>query len=203
MRKSALTKKLSLVVVAVIGAGVLLGMTAARTELTYTDLFNPYGIPNPLVPNAVGYLENPGSLICPGHTPNADPTQPPCPEGSRIVARGVVAHSRAESESPALAGWMTVELNGNLAPDYTGPVWGKLSIQLDAGGKWEGAWNGMRKRVAGEAIWTADLRIVLHGLGGEIEGLQARCGEMITALAPMPVLYKGAGTCRVLDPDEQ
>lgn len=202
MRTVTLMKKVGLVLFAVIGAGLLPGMAAVKTQTTYTDLFNPFGAPNPLVPNPVGQFLDPGKVICPGHALTTDPTQP-CPEGSRIAGRGVLAKTRVESEDPAMAGWMTVELNANLAPDYAGPVWGKLSIQLDAGGAWEGTWNGIRERVPGQSIWTVDLRMVLHGTGGEIDGLQAKCTEMITALAPMPVLYKGVGTCRILSPQDE
>jgi hypothetical protein len=183
----------------VLGAGLLVGMTAAKTQTTYTDLFNPLGLPNPLDVPPIGQFLDPGKVICPGQTLTDNPMQP-CPEGSRIAGRDIRALTRVDSEDPAMAGWMTVELNANLAPDYAGPVWGKLSIQLDAGGAWEGTWNGIRERVPGQPIWTVDLSMVLHGTGGKIDGLQATCTEMITALAPMPILYKGVGTCRVLSP---
>ncbi len=202
MCKLAMTRKISLVAVVLIGAGVLVGPTAAKIQTTYIDLFNPLGLPNPLVPNQVGQVLDPGKIICPGHALTGNPAQP-CPEDTRLVARGVRALNRIDSEDPAMAGWMTVDLNANLGPDYAGPVWGKLSIQLDVGGVWEGTWEGIRERVADQSIWTADIRLTLHGQGGNIDGMQAKCTEQITALTAMPVLYKGLGNCRLLQPGEK
>ncbi len=201
--RTALTRKIAMLVAAVVGAGLLVAVAAAKIETTYTDLFNPLGFPNPLVPNQIGQFLAPGEIICPGHALTGDPAQP-CPEGSRLAARGVQALNRINSEDPAMAGWMTVELNANLGPDYAGPVWGKLSIQLDAGGVWEGTWEGIREGVPGEPpIWIVEIRLELHGLGGEVDGMQAKCTEQITALTAMPVLYKGLGSCRFLQPGEK
>ncbi len=201
--RTVLMKKIALLTAVVAGAGLLVGLAAAKREITYTDLFNPLGLPNPLVPVQVGQFLDPGKIICPGQMPTGDPAQP-CPEGSRMVARSARALNRIESEDPAMAGWMTVELNANADPNFAGPAWGELSIQLDAGGAWEGTWNGMRERVAGEpALWTVDLHLILHGLGGEVDGMQAKCTEMITALTPMPLLYKGVGSCQLLHPGEK
>ncbi len=198
-----LTKSIATLVVAVLGAGLLVAVTVAKLETTYTDLFNPLGITNPLVPNQVGQLLNAGTIMCPGHALTGDPAQP-CPEDSRMTARGLWALSRVDSEDAAMSGWMTVELDANLASDYAGPAWGKLSIQLDAGGMWEGTWQGIRERVPGEPpMWIVDLRIELHGTGGEVDGMQAKCTEQITALTAMPVLYKGLGSCRLLTPGEK
>ncbi len=201
--RNTLIKKSALVVVVVACAGLLVGLTAAKIETTYTDLFNPLGLPNALVPNQVGQFLDPGRIMCPGQTPTGDPAQP-CPEGSRMVARNVRALNRIESDDPAMAGWMTLELNANADSNFAGPAWGKLSIQLDAGGVWEGTWNGIRERAAGEPpLWTVDIHLILHGLGGEIDGMQAKCTEMITAVTPMPLLYKGVGSCRLLHPGEK
>ncbi len=203
MRNLEGTRKLCLVVIAVLGAGLLLGLAAAKTEITYTDLFNPLGLPNPLVPNQVGQFLDPGKIACPGHMLTADPTQP-CPQGSMMVARGLRTLNRMESEDPAMVGWMTLELNANADPNFAGPAWGKLSIQLDSGGAWEGTWNGIREFVPGNPpVWTVDIHLVLHGLGGDVDGMQAKCREMITALTPMPFLYKGIGSCQLLHPGEK
>ncbi len=201
MRHLVLLKKFSLVVVTVIAAGLLISMTAAKTEVTFTDLFNPFNIPNPLGVPQAGQILNPGQVICPGYTPTNDPMQP-CPEGSRILIRGFQFLTRVDSESPLFAGAMTVEANANFAPDATGPAWGRFSIELDAGGTLEGTWDGFR-RIAGESVWTTQLRIVGHGLGGEVDGIQARCTEMITELDPVGVFYKGVGTCRAFEPGDE
>ncbi len=201
--RTVLARKVFVLVVVVVGAGLVVGLTAEKGQTTYTDLFNPFGLPNPLVPNQIGQLLNPGKIICSGHSFTGDPAQP-CQEGSRLAARGIWALDRIDSEDPAISGWMTVELNANLGPDYAGPAWGKASIQLDAGGVWEGTWEGIRERVPVEPpIWTVDLRLQLHGIGGEVDGMQAKCTEQITALTAMPVLYKGLGSCRLLQPGEK
>lgn len=200
MRTMAVIKKLGLVAVAV-AMSSLLGMAAEKNEATYTDLFNPLGLPNPLDVPMVGQILDPGKLICLAHTPTGDPMQP-CPQGSRILMRGFRMLTRVNSESPSLAGWMTVSVGANLAPDYTGPAWGTFSIQLDAGGTLEGTWNGMR-RTAGESVWIAELHITGHGAGGQVEGMQAKCVEVITELTPMPIFYKGVATCRLLHPDDE
>ncbi len=202
MHKKVLLKKLSLVVVAVLGAGLLLGMAAARAEVTYANLtlqFNPFGVPNPLGVPQTGQILNPGQVMCPGNTPTGNPMLP-CPQGSRIVSRGTLLLIRTESDNPALTGWLTLEHNANFAPDYSGPVWGKFSIQLDAGGSWEGTWNGIRTKT-GDSLWVVHLRIVGHGLGGNVDGMQVKGTGQITAITPMPIVLKGVGTARLLNPD--
>ena len=201
MHTMALFKKLSLVAVAVLGAGLLLGMTATRSQLNVTDLFNPLGLPNPMGVPPVGQLLNPPQVICPGQTPTGNPMLP-CPEGSRIIERQLRLIARIESDSPDARGWLTLEHNSNYASDYTGPAWGKFSVQLDAGGSWEGTWNGIRQKT-GASLWVADLRVVGHGLGGNVDGMQLKCNEIITAVTPIPIVYKGVATCRVLDPEDE
>ncbi len=195
-----LLKKLSVIVLILAGA-CSLGLAAEKTEATYTDLFNPLGIPNPLEVPLIGQILDPGTLVCVAHTPTGDPMQP-CPPGSRILMRGFRMQTRVDSESPSLAGWMTVSVGANLAPDYTGPAWGTFSIQLDAGGAMEGAWTGMRRK-AGESVWIAELHVIGHGAGGQVEGMQAKCVEVITELTPMPIFYKGVATCRLLHQDDE
>ena len=201
MRKITMIRRVSLVVAVVVGAGFLLGTAAARNEATLTDLFNPYGIPNPLgVPMAGAFLD-PGSLICPGHTPTGDPMVP-CPEGSSVLMRGFRFQTRVDSENANLAGAMTVKANVNFAADYTGPAWGDFAIQLDAGGVVEGTWSGFRRKTA-DSVWVTDLRVVGHGLGGDVDGKQVKCVEMITELTPSGIFYKGVATCRILDPGDE
>jgi hypothetical protein len=201
MRKLVLMTKVGLVLLAVIGSGLLVGMTAARTDVTFTDLFNPLGVPNPLNVPMIGRFLDPGKVMCPGHTLTTDPMQP-CPKGSRILIRGFEGLTRIDSESPSLTGWMTLEINANLTPNYTGPVWGKFSDQLDAGGKLEGTWHGTRRK-AGESVWIAELHVVGHGAGEEMEGIEARCVEVVTEITPAPILFKGVGTCRFLDHEDE
>ncbi len=201
MRNLAQIKKFSVVLVAVLAAGLLVGLSAAQTELTFTDLFNPLGIPNPLDVPPAGQILDAGKVICPGSTPTGDPMQP-CPDGSSILLRGFRFVTRVDSDSPLLAGAMTVDANTNFAPNYTGPAWGRFSIQLNAGGVLEGTWDGFRRK-AGDSVWITQLRIIGHGLGGDVEGLQAKCTEVITELTPVGIFYKGVGTCRVVDPSDE
>lgn len=196
-----LIKKFVLVVFAVASAGLLVSMAAARTEITYTDLFNPFGVPNSLDVPLIGQFLSPGKVVCPGYTPTGDPMQP-CPQGSMVLFRGTQFLTRVDSKSTSLAGWMTVDANTNFAPDYTGPAWGRFSIQLDAGGTLEGTWNGFRRK-SGESVWVTELGIIGHGLGGDVAGKQAKCVEVITELTPTGIFYKGVGTCRILDENDE
>ncbi len=196
-------KKLAIACLTVLAVVLLLGASAIKTQSTYTDQFNPLGIPFPGIPQ-VGSIVNPGTISCPGHMPTGDPVQP-CPAGSRIVARGVIINYPIISSDPLMRGTVTVELNANLDANYAGSVWGKVSLAPPDvtpkpwEGVWEGMWNGQRVYDP-DGVWLVLLSEEFHGQGGDVAGYKTKCTELITAYAPLPVLFQGQGSCQTTVP---
>jgi len=177
------------------GALIAPGAFAAdKFEITASEYFNPYGLLD--IP-AVGQFLSMPTVSCPGHVPTGDPMQP-CPAGSRTHLRGTVVVSRVESLDDTMAGWMTVELNGNMDANFAGPVWGTFRTELDAGGYWEGTWQGLR--VAEDGYWTAALHVVGTGFGGAVDGMKMMAVDHIFTPVPVPVIYFGSIEGRIVNP---
>jgi len=190
-------KKLAFCLPAVLFAGVLAapaGFAADKFDVAAFETFDPLGLFGPVV----GYFASEPTVTCPGYEPTGDPMQP-CPVGSRTHVRNFLVVSRVESADPSMSGWMTVELNSNMAADFTGPVWGTFSIALDAGGSWEGTWQGLR--VAEEGYWAAPLHVEAKGYGGVVDGQKLMAEDYIITYTPMPIAYFGFIEGRVVDPN--
>lgn len=179
-----------------VGSTALVSRTSAadKTIVTGTETFDPFGL---LGGGQIGDILSPGTVNCPGFEPTGDPLQP-CPPGSRINFRDMKIRSRVESTDPRYTGWLTLTLNGNFDAASTGPVWGTSSIALDAGGTWDGTWQGMRVQEGG--LWITPLHFSGQGTGGVVDGMQVLGVDRVVAPTPAAILYTGSVQARILDP---
>jgi hypothetical protein len=166
---------------------------ASVVEFTGTETFDPFG----LLGAPVGQFLDPGTVRCPGAEPTGDPIQP-CPVGSRTHSRDSVWVSRMDSSYPGGSGLATIHGNANLDASFTGPQGGSFSLALDAGGTWEGTFEGVR--VAEGDHWITELHGTARGHGGEIDGLKLMVDDRIVGFTPIPIVYVGTILGRVLDP---
>jgi len=167
---------------------------AVTTQLTATDVFNPYGL---FGSAPVGAFLSSGTVTCPGTQPTGNPMQP-CPPGSRMNFRDVSWKSRVMSPSALLTGWLYSEGNNNLDADATGPVWGTFRIELDAGGVWEGSWTADRSKT--EDVWIVSMRGIGRGKGGSVDGMHLRLKEVAPTPTFMPIVYLGSIDAEILVP---
>ena len=90
-----------------------------------------------------------------------------------VHVRGQVGACVEETTDPRASGNSTVVANSNWAPDFTGPIWGTVVIQVpdspdcEGGGVWKGTWNGMMTSEGCD--WHGEA----HGVSGCVEGLKA------------------------------
>jgi hypothetical protein len=193
-------KELTFCLSILLSMGALIAPTAFAAEKSYfeaSETFDPFGYYG----TPVGYYLSPGTVKCPGDDPTGNPEQP-CPLGSRTHTRDVVAVVRVDSSDPRMAGWMTVELNGNFDADGAGPVWGTFSAALDSGGSWEGTWQGRRvfDPEAEEEKWTAELHVSAKGYGGIVDGMIQMSEDHIKSPAAVPIAWLGEIQGRIVDP---
>jgi hypothetical protein len=170
------------------------GAQSVDIQLTATEVFDPLDI---LRTGPVGSFTSPGTVTCPGAQPTGDPTQP-CPPGSRMNFRGVGWVSRLLSSSPLLTGSFYNVGNNALDQYGTGQVWGTFTIELEAGGVWQGTWTADRTKVL--AVWEVRLRGVGRGVGGAVDGLQLRFTEVAPMPTFMPMVWLGSMEAEVLAP---
>ncbi len=98
--------------------------------------------------------------------------------GKYYLIRGLVGAARITSTDPRLTGNALQTVNAQvLMADGSGLVWGKLEIQADAGGVWEGSFEG-KTGPTSSGQWVTTLKLVGHGTGGGIEGLLFRADEL-------------------------
>ena len=99
--------------------------------------------------------------------------------GKHLLLRGVVGAARITSTDPRLTGNALQTVNAQLLiADGSGRVWGKLEVQADAGGVWEGSWEG-QTAPTGSGQWVTAIKLVGHGRGGDIEKLQFKAEELL------------------------
>ena len=171
-------------------AGHGMGTGALKIEFIGTDDWFPSG--------------DPGQILCPGGEFTGNLFQP-CPPGTNIHVRDAWALSQASSDDPRFNGILTYTVNGNFDADFTGPVWGTWTLEVEAcDGVWDGVWNGQRTLLpdqpglAGMGTWIGDLRLTGHGRGGCIDGLQMKGTEIITTYTPFPVAYEMFLPCDIM-----
>jgi hypothetical protein len=58
-----------------------------------------------------------------------------------------------------------------------------------AGGVWEGTYEGYRSKSSVEGEWTLPLKVVAHGKGGTIEGMQMFSNTTLTVRADIPAIF--------------
>ncbi len=172
---------------------VLLMMGAANAQVTRIGITASYLFgPNTIPPSS---LISSGSVICPG---GFEPTGNfffPCPPGSRTTLRGLTVKARVTGNGENgqfVTGWNLIEENANYAPNLTGRLWGKFTLTLDAGGIWEGVFTGVRTFENGQPKET--LRILGHGSGGLVDGMQLKITMVNTFPAPFTVTGAIQGT---------
>lgn len=176
---------------------------AKKIELTAWQTWDPFNL---LGQGAVGFILPGGEISCPGNVPTGLPLQP-CPEGSRIQARGLKSVMMDTATDPRSVGEETVTVNLNYAADGTGPEWGTFSKKLDEGGVWEGTWEGYRSLApAGcsgiNPCWVEHTTFVGHGTGGRIEGMTLR-GTSDAFSFPLWMLVRiGVAQAVILPPEE-
>jgi hypothetical protein len=196
--------KITLLVLSlVLLAPAFLAAQAVTTVIRGTELFDPSG--QFLGLGEVGQVDNPGVLTCTsGALPNPDPTQPPCPTGSRIIARGTQIESKliGESNDAWLTGTLYVTGNSDMDSNATGHAWGTFRIELGVGGVWEGTWTGKRSvsQAGGITVWTTNILGVGRGTSGDVAGKQLQFTEVITSFMPVSMAYTGTIAAKVLEP---
>ena len=118
-----------------------------------------------------------------------------------FVARGVVVTSRITATDPR--GTCNARITANeqlLMADGSGQVWGKFECDADVGGVWVASWTGQREP-GGAGVWIATIKVVGHGVGGAIDGLQLRAEELVYQNAPFLGPHFGQITGTILQPN--
>lgn len=197
MKTRVVVTVLSVVLLVLAGSAASFERTSAadKTAFTATEIFDPFELMGP----PVGEFLSPGTVTCPGFEPTGNPLQP-CPTGSLIHIRDLTFVSRvnADVSDPRLGGWMTVMANANYDANATGPVWGTFSVALDAGGTWDGTFQGIRGQEGN--TWVAPLHASGQGTGGVVDGMQMLLVDRIVDFDPAGVVYIGSIQGRILDP---
>jgi hypothetical protein len=121
-------------------------------------------------------------------------------QGRHIMLRGVVVTSRIDGSDPRVSGNATITINGQLLlADGSGSVWGKFEVAADVGGTWAGSWAGQRELTA-PGLWTGTLKLVGHGDGGAVDGLQMKGVELVYTNTLIPSGFVGLIRGSLLDP---
>ena len=118
--------------------------------------------------------------------------------GGNWIMKDVGVIEQLTSSDTLVAGTMVHYLSTTLnAVTGEGPVHGSLTITPDAnteGGVWEGNYTGYRSKMPGsDTLFVLPLKIVGHGRGGTIEGMQIFMDAVITAWGTPPVGWFGSG----------
>lgn len=163
------------------------GKGAVKVEFSATDDWSP-----------VGEL---GQITCPGAEFTGNPLQP-CPPGTNIHVRDATGGSQVIADDPRFTGILAYTLNYNFDADFTGTAWGSWSLEVAAcEGVWEGVWNSKRILLpdqpgpAGMGIWIGTMRLVGHGSGACVDGLQMKGTEIATTFTPLPFPYEFIFPC--------
>lgn len=114
----------------------------------------------------------------------------------QIKKYGVIEQITASD--PIVAGNMVHYLSATFdAVTGEGPVHGSFTLTPEAdvsGGVWEGTYTGYRSRMPGSDIYfTLPLKLVGHGKGGTIHGMQLFETSTITAWGTPPEGWYGGG----------
>ncbi len=181
-----------------VGTMVVVGQTSAAEKiiLTATDTFDPLGLGG----SVFGAFLDPGTVTCPGFEPTGIPSDP-CPAGSRINIRGFTIITRIEADTVLVTGNATIVVNANFDAFSTGPMWGTITIDVDAGGTWEGTWEGIR--VMEGYAWVLPVHASFQGTGGLVDGMRYRNVDTIYSYTPVVVAYEGYIEGTIIDPHSE
>jgi hypothetical protein len=154
----------------------------------------------------VDYMLESGELTCPGGTLGINMGMPYCEGGNAgMHMRGTEIYSCLGNSfpfDPRVEGTVWIQINDNFDADYTGPGWGTWKVVpgescdkdslINPNVYWEGTWTGFREIVSDDPIttWVHDIKLVGHGVGGNLEGLKIYGTEVITLFTPMAVPYE-------------
>ena len=157
----------------------------------------------------VDFLLVPAEISCPGGTLFYDMGMPFCDSVSGVThMRGAEIYSCIGGSvpfDPRVEGTVWIQINDNFDADATGPGWGIWKIVpgescdkdslINREVYWEGSWQGGREIVSDYPMttWVHTIKVVGHGVGGELEGLKVRATEVLTLYTPtaVPLEYLG------------
>ena len=116
--------------------------------------------------------------------------------GEVWIMKDVGIRERIVCSDPLVSGIMIHYLSATMnATTGEGPVHGKCTVTPLAdveGGVWEGTYEGYRSKGPG-TYFTLPLKVVVHGKGGTIDGMQGFFESTITAVGTPPTGWSGVG----------
>lgn len=118
--------------------------------------------------------------------------------GGKWQLKKVGVEELVTSSDPLVSGIMIHYLSATMdAVTGEGPVHGSFTLTPEAdvgGGIWEGTYEGYRSKTPGSDIYfTLPLKVVGHGRGGTIHGMQLFEKSTITAWGTPPEGWYGSG----------
>ncbi len=160
-------------------AGVLLVAAAATAQVTMSTItgtteFNPA--------NGAGTFDNGGVQFC---------APEPCSPGSRLMVRGMKITVPMQSDDPRAVGPISLTINANYQPDFTGEEWGTFSHALAVGGSVEGVFRGKRTFENGQFKLT--ILGIGQGVGGPLDGsiLRFTLVDTFTSMSTFTGVFEG------------
>ncbi len=151
-----------------------------------------------------------GSLQKPDLTNFTFSHHPPLPPANPIIDPGKVKQvgrnwimkdvgvtEQVFSDDPLINGTMIHYLSARMDIETgEGPVHGSMVLTPDGaeGGVWEGKYEGYRSKMPGSDVYfILPLKVVAHGKGGTIDGMQSFFNTNITAWGTPPAGWYGGG----------
>ena len=153
-----------------------IGASASTMEAdTVWDPFDVFGF------GSVGEVLAAGTVRCGDGEPAGRPAAP-CPRGASVSVRDFAFVLRVESADERMDGWATIHANADWDANGVGREWGTFRDDLNAGGTWEGTFEGTRALGEPEdcsttRCWTERLRLECGGMTGVVLGLHASMTE--------------------------
>jgi hypothetical protein len=129
------------------------------TSVTGTETLLPPGSPFPPVEGVVN---------CHGAAVPTGNFYYPCGVGTAGSIRGRVLYALETTSYPGLHGLARIVANINFDRDGQGVMWGSFDLAVPEGGAFEGTYTGH----VDVTNVTLRLKIVGHGTGGAVDGLQ-------------------------------
>jgi hypothetical protein len=111
--------------------------------------------------------------------------------GGNLILRNMILTIRYDSDNELIASDGIGNFNANLdAFTGEGHYWGKVTLTPDlvSDGEWDITWNGNCTKT-GEVEWTVLLKIVGHGKGGSIDGMQLFADNISIYNEPFPAFW--------------
>ena len=166
------------------------GNGASFTPFQATDDWE-FGDPSELIPILFD------TVSCAGADFEGDLEQP-CPPGVNVKMRNLIWPAPIVATDPRMTGIAVYNSNANWNAEYSGPVWGTWSLYVEGDeGVWDGTWTGYRRVSMNPeeclglpSCWVGELKLVGHGSGGIIEGLQIKASETVRTFSPLPAPYE-------------